>query len=477
MSYTRKIAHNTAFQIVGKGISTVIGIIVIGMLTRYLGESGFGQYTTVMAFLQLFGVLVDMGLYIILVKKLSEPTADHASIAGNIFTLRFLSAVVFLGLAPLVVLLFPYPSIVKVGVLVTTLSFLGVTLTQALTGIFQRYLRMDRVVIAEIIGRIALIATTYLVIVQQRSLLWILGTVVISSLLNFSVLFAFSRRFVRIRFRFDWPVWRSVIREAWPIALSIAFNLVYFKADTIILSVYYPDAIVGVYGSAYKVLEVLTTFPAMFAGLVLPLLAATWLSNDRERFKRVLQKSFDAMVMVALPLIVGTWFLATPVMALIAPEFAHADTLLRILIFAAATIFIGNLFGNIVVAVNKQRTMMWLYLAVAAVSLAGYFWFIPRYSYYGAAGMTVASELMVTIAASIIVGLSTKVWPRLQVVAKVLAACLGMAVVLFFLTKISWLLALLAGTGTYGVLLVAFRAITPETIREIINRPTNEPSA
>ena len=67
MSYTRKIAHNTIIQIIGKGISTVIGVIVIAMLTRYLGQSGFGQYTTIMAFLQFFGVLVDMGLYLSLI--------------------------------------------------------------------------------------------------------------------------------------------------------------------------------------------------------------------------------------------------------------------------------------------------------------------------------------------------------------------------------------------------------------------------
>ena len=125
MSYTRKIAHNTIIQIVGKTVSTIIGVIVIGMLTRYLGEGGFGQYTTVMAFLQLFGVLVDMGLYIILVKKLSEPNADQSAVASNIFTLRLTSAIIFLGLAPAVALFFPYPELVKWGILITSLSNSG----------------------------------------------------------------------------------------------------------------------------------------------------------------------------------------------------------------------------------------------------------------------------------------------------------------------------------------------------------------
>jgi len=222
MSYTRKIAHNTIIQIIGKAISTVIGIVVIGMLTRYLGKPGFGQYYAITAFLQFFGVLVDMGLYIILVKRLSEPNVDQDKVASNIFTLRLTSAIIFLGLAPLVSLFFPYPAIIKWGVLITTFSYLGITLNQALTGVFQKNLRMDKVMIAELVGRVALIATTFFVIKEHLSLLWVMGSVVIGSLINFGVLFRYSRAFVRIKLAFDWPVWKSVIIESWPIALSIA---------------------------------------------------------------------------------------------------------------------------------------------------------------------------------------------------------------------------------------------------------------
>jgi O-antigen/teichoic acid export membrane protein len=352
MSYTRKIAHNTIIQIIGKGISTIIGIVVIGMLTRYLGQGGYGQYTTIMAFLQFFGVLVDMGLYIILVKKISEPGADQDKLTSNIFTLRLISAIIFLGLAPVVVLFFPYPEIVKIGIAITAFSFLGITLNQALAGVFQKNLRMDKVMIAEVIGRVILVGGTYFAIKQDLGLLWVMGAVVAGSLLNFLITFLFSRQFVRIKLAFDFVVWKMIIKESWPIALSIAFNLVYFKADIIILSLFHKAEAVGIYGASYKVLEVLTTFPAMFAGLILPLLAAAWVAADKERFQRVLGKAFDAMVMIAIPLIVGTLFLAKPVMDLIAPEFTDSARVLQLLIFATATIFIGNLFGNTVVAIN-----------------------------------------------------------------------------------------------------------------------------
>ncbi len=467
MSYTRKIAHNTIIQIIGKGVSTVIGIVVIGMLTRYLGKAGFGQYTTIMAFLQFFGVIADLGLYIILVKKISEPGVDEDSIVSNIFTLRLISAVVFIGLAPIVVLFLPYAAIVKVGVLVTTISFLCITLNQALAGVFQKHLRMDRIVIAEVAGRIVLIVATYAAIQAELGLLWVMGAVGGGSVVNFIFTFLFSRRFVRIRLRFDTAVWKRVIKEAWPIALSIAFNLVYFKADTIILSLYYDEATVGIYGASYKVLEVLTTLPAMFAGLILPLLTVAWVARDKERFKRVLRKAFDAMVIIAMPLAIGTLFVAEPIMDLIAPSFTDSATILKILIFATATIFIGNLFGNTVVAINKQRTMMWVYLIVAIISFAGYLYFIPRYSYFGAAGMTVASELLVTIAALSIVGMTTKVWPSMKIIIKALVASGAMAGVLYLFTGLNVILLLGIGIIVYALVLYAVRGISSDVIKEV----------
>lgn len=468
MSYTRKIAHNTVIQIIGKGVSTIIGVVVIGMLTRYLGKGGYGQYTTIMAFLQLFGVLVDMGLYIILVKKISEPGADQDKLTSNIFTLRLISAIIFLGLAPVVVLFFPYPDIIKICVVVTAFSFLGITLNQVLAGVFQKNLRMDKVAIAEIIGRVILLAGTYFVIKQDLGLLWIMGAVAASSLVNFMLTFLFSRQFVRIKLAFDFFIWKMIIKESWPIALSIAFNLVYFKIDIIILSLFHKEEAVGIYGASYKVLEVLTTFPAMFAGLVLPLLAGAWVAADKERFQRVLGKAFDAMVMVAIPLIVGTLFLAKPVMDLIAPEFTDSARVLQLLIFAVATIFIGNLFGNTVVAINKQKTMMWLYLAVAIVSLIGYLIFVPRYSYFGAAGMTIASELMITAAAALVVIKASKVRLSLQVFIKSIISSGVMAIVLYFLAGSNLFLLLAIGVVVYFATLLLLKGISRDVIKEII---------
>lgn len=468
MSLTKQIARNINIQIIGKIISTVLGLIVFGLVARYLGQTGYGQYTTIVAFLQLFGILVDFGLYIILMKKISEPGADVNRLTSNAFTLRLFSAIIFLGLAPLVVLFFPYPSIVKIGVSVTTFSFLFITLNQLLIGLFQKNLQMGKVALAEVAGRIILLGLTYLAIILNFSLIGILMAVVLGSFTNFIITFGFSRQLAKIKLAFEWLLWKDIIKDSLPVAFSIGFNLVYFKADTIILSLFKPQSVVGIYGASYKVLEILITFPAMFAGLILPLLAQAWAAKNLDQFKKILQKAFDSLIILAVPLALGTFFLAKRIVILVAGQnFVDSGPVLQILIFAAAIIFIGNLFGHSVVAINKQKQMLWIYLSVAIISIIGYFIFIPRFSYFGAAGMTVLTELLVTLSASILVLKATKISLSFKTLLKALAAGAVMSLLLFILSSYNLIILIAVGMISYGLTLYLLKGISRQTIKEI----------
>ncbi|MBU0707984.1 flippase [Patescibacteria group bacterium] len=470
MSLTRRIAHNTIIQIAGKVISTAMGIFVVGLLTRYLGADGYGRYTTVIAFLQVFAVILDLGLYIILIKKISEPNSDTSKFVNNIFTLRLLSAIIFLGIAPVVAFFFPYPFIVKIGIALTTLSYLFISLNQVLTGLFQKNLKMVKITIAEIVGRIVLLTATGIVLYLKMDLLAILGAVILGSLSNFLYVFFAARQYVKIRLTFEWPVWLQVLKESWPIGLSVAFNLVYFKADTIILSIYQPASDVGIYGATYKVLEILSTLPAMFAGLIMPLLTAAYAVRNFDRFRQIIQKSVNFLFILALPLIIGTQFIAEQLMVLVAGgEFVGSGAVLRILIVATGIIFIGALFGNAVVSINKQKPMILAYLIVAIVSLAGYIILIPRYSFYGAAYMTIASEFLIMLTSFYMVYRTTKARLNFNIMGRALLASLFMTIILWFTRDLHWVLLVFIGILSYASSLYLLKGVTKNDITEILS--------
>jgi O-antigen/teichoic acid export membrane protein len=395
MSLTRKVAYNTTFQFIGKIVSTLIGVVIVGLITRHFGQAGYGQYTTALAFVQFFAVIVDLGLYLTLIQEISNPAVDEHKAIGNVFTIRLISALVFFVLAPLIALFFPYAPIVKQGIVLMSISFFFYTLAQVLIAIFQKNLRMDRIIVTEVIGRIAFLATVILTVVTNQGLLWIIFGNIVFNLIYFLIIFFLSRGYTTFHLEIDWPYWKKIWQRAWPIALTSLLTLVYFKADTVILSVFRSESEVGIYGATYKVLEIIGTFPHMFLGLVLPVLTTAYLTNNRERFKRIYQKVFDFFLIISIPLIVGASFLADRVMVLIAgPEFLVSGAVLKILIWATAIIFFGSLFGYIILAIDKQKKMIPYYIITALLSLVLYFALIPEFSYWAAAGITVFIELL-----------------------------------------------------------------------------------
>ena len=469
MSLTRAVAHNMIYQVGGKILSTILGLAALAMMTRYLGQDGYGGYTTIISFLQFFGILVDFGLTLTTVQMISEPNADINKITSNIFTLRFFSAVIFLGLAPLVVLFFPYSATLKIGVAVTSISFLFIALNQVLIGLFQKNLRMEKVAIAENLGRVVLVAGVAAAIYMKAGLLAIMLAVILGSFVNFLINFLFSLKYVRIKFVFDWPIWKEIYRRSWPIGLSIVFNLVYLKADVIVLSLFQSQATVGLYGASYRVLDVLTTLPMMFAGLVLPVLTSSWAEKNVERFSRIIKKSFDFLMIVIIPIIFGTMLLGERIMSAMAGEdFRSSGIILKILILAAGAIFVGTLFGHVIVAIKKQKQMIWGYAIVALLSLAGYIIFIPLYTYWAAAWITFFSEGAIALLTFFVVWKNTRLIPSGKILGKSILASLFMSAAIYFLIDMNLLFLIFFGAAVYFAVLYLLRGYNKETVTEIL---------
>ena len=469
MSLTRSVAHNMFYQIVGRVVSALLTLVIFILVARYLGVEGYGFYTTATAFLQFFGIVVDLGLYIYLAKALGEPGVDEASIVGNVFTLRLVSAVVILGFAPLAVLAFPYPATVKLAVAVMSLFTLFVTLSQVLAGVFQKTLHTGKFILAEVVGRVVQLIGTVIAIRLGVGLIGIIWVIVLSSAVSFVATFVWARGYIRFRLRFDFPLWKQILSATWPIALSIMFNVVYFKIDTIILSLYYSARDVGIYGAPYKIFEAFISIPAIFAGLLTPILTTAYLT-DRARFTRILQRGFEVLLLMALPLVVGTQFVARDVMKLIAPGFVESGAILQVLVFGSAAIFIGYLFTNAIVVVNRQRTMVWAYASVAVSSVILYLLTIPRFSYFGAATITVIVETAIAAIAAWVVLRTSGTRLSLGPSARIVVAAIGMALVMTVARNLPWYVNGTIGVFVYAAIVLAMNVIDRSMIREIVRR-------
>lgn len=470
MSLTRRVAHNTIIQIVGKAVSTLLGLIAIGLLGRYLGVEKFGWYTTAITFLQFAGILVDFGLIPVTARMLSEGIFEKTKLLQNLLAYRFTTAFIFFGITPLLAWLFPYPTEVKWAIALLSISFLAIAMNQIFTGYYQRELAMHVPVIGEIVGRIVLVSGLFFGRIYNVGFLPLMIVVTLSSVTYTLIMWLMAARREQIGLAFDGTIWRAITTTMWPIAISIVFNVIYLKGDTILMSLYRSQIEVGWYGAAYRVVDILTQLAMLMMGVMLPLLTESWTRKNLTEFKERYQHSFDTIMVFAVPVTIGTILLAQPIMRFIfGMEFETSGQMLQWLAVAVFGVYLGAVFGHTAVAIGKQKATMWIYISDAVITFVGYLIAIPRFGWQGAAGFTVFSELYAGLLLAWVIRRHSPVHLSFGRLGKILLATAAMSLVIFLTSQRFPVIAVaLLGVVMYGAILYAIGGIKKETVREIL---------
>ena len=467
-STAHNVARNSLVQFAGKMIGSVLAIFTLAIILRYLGQIGFGEYTTIITYVSIFSIMADLGLYLVITREISKKGADEEKLLSNAFTIKIVASVIILIIAFLTSF-FLYSGIIITGIIIASFSFFFVLLNQVLIGLFQKHFDMSKIAIGEVSGRVIWLAGAFIVVRLDLGLLWLLSTIVLSNFTNFLIVFISSRKYVKIKLAFDKILWKKILKMAAPLALSVIFNLIYFKIATIFLSVMKSKGDVGIYGAPFKVLESLIAFAAIFAGLLLPLLSRFYKEN-RGKFLNIFKKGVDVLIIFVIPLCIGTIFFAQDIMALAGGnEFIGSAEVLKILIFAVSAIFFSHIFGNTAIACHQQKKIMWIYMSVALLSVILNLILIPKYSYYGAAIAVTISEVTVALSILVLIYIKARISINFKTIFKSIASAIGMLLVLYLLPTWYFLInAALASLVYFGILFL-LKGFSKKMVLEIIN--------
>lgn len=469
MAVARKIAYNVIFNVIAKIISTILALVGIGFITRYLGKEGFGDYATVLAYFAFFGAIADLGLYSITTREISRPNADEEKVLGNVFALRIISALLIFIATPFFIYFLPYTHEVKMGILLIAASFVFSSTYLVLNGVFQKNLAMDKVALTEVFGKIIQIIIIIFAVKKDFGFDMIIFSILASMIFNFFTVFFLVKKYVKIRLQFDFSYWRKFLKESLPLGISSIIIFIYFKIDTILLSVLKTNADVGIYNAAYKVIENLTFFPAMITGLVFPMISRN-IFSDKKEFHHIANETAKVFTILTIPLIIGTLFLSNGIINLIGgSSFYQSAETLKILVFALAFIFFGGFFNSILVAGNLQKKLMYALAACAVFNVTANLIFIPTYSYNGAAVVSVLTELLVVIFSFYLTVKYTSYVPVIKNFSRILLSGTAMAIFLFFLSSLNFFFLAIGATIVYVFFLWLTNTISVTELKSIVS--------
>jgi O-antigen/teichoic acid export membrane protein len=430
-----------------------IGAASIAVLTRYLGPDGYGRYTLALTYVQLFGVLADVGLFTTVVRDISRAPERTEELVGNALALRALLALGVIVLASAVSLLLPYAPNVRVGIVIAGAPLLLGMLTTSMVAVLQSRLRMSRAVAGDVLGRAAAFLVVVLVAALDLGFYAVLGAAAAGALVTLLVTWLLTRRLVSLRPRVEPAVWRGLLAAGLPLGVALAINEVYFRADTFIISLYEPYGQVGAYTLAYRVLELALVIGTVFLTTSFPVLAES-VHSDEPRARRTIQDSTEVLVILGAPLVAGGLVLAPDIVRLAGGEqFDASVTPLRILLVAGALAWVNGVFGFALIAKDRQISALWLNLGALTVNVALNLALVPRYGIVAAAVVTVGSELLILLGSYPLMRRHLGFFPRPRTLLAALLAAGAMAGILVLLAPLPVVVLVPLGAALYGAIL------------------------
>lgn len=465
------ILSNASIASGGRFINAGIGIFVTVLLTRLLTPAGYGQYSAILSYAMLFQIAGDLGLYLTLTRLLGKSSQHRADIAAAVsLRMSLLGVLFFIGLLGAHIFS-PFPGLnLALGILMVGL--LLQSLSQLCIGIYQAASTIWPATVGDCLGRL----------IQLAGIGWVFWVGSRQAVLLATVMFTAGAAVAFIvhlyllphrRFfwpRVSWPQWQELIKVSWPLGLLLVLNTIYFRVDMVMLPIWRHASEVGLYALAYRLIENLLFFPAMFGGLLLPHFSQALAS---ERGRHLLSETLKVIVLGASAISLLLLVLPEVIIGYIGgSQFLGAAILVKILTIAFILMCFGNIFGFVLVAQGKNKTLLTLYAILVGLNITANVIFIPRFGAVAAAWITVVTELIAASTAGVIVVRSIRPsYDTFWFLRWVGATAVSVAVTMSLPAALPGLLKLAVALALFGALQALVGTIKKNQFPHLLHKP------
>lgn len=247
-------------------------------------------------------------------------------------------------------------------------------------------------------------------------------------------------------------------RHIKPVLKVFSFSVVtsiYLQLNTVLLGFLKNALAVGYFAAATKVMQMLLTMSVCLGSVMMPRASHLIAENKEDEFNRLIQKSYDFTLAIALPMTIGLIFCAPSLITtLCGVKFEHSILPSQIIAPIILMVAISNVFGIQVLFPKGKINIVTLSCGIGAVAdLILNLCLIPFFSYIGTSIAYLGAEVATTVSMYFI---GRKYIPIIYLKKSHLTYVLGCIVMAFALYGLSLLqlptLTILLLQGCCGVL-------------------------
>jgi O-antigen/teichoic acid export membrane protein len=460
-----RIVRGGVVRLGGYVVMIALSVLAAALLTRHLGVTRFGYYTTVLSLVAIVAAITDAGMAQIGTREfLVREGAERDALMRDLLGLRILLSSAGVLLVTGFALAEGYGPALVAGAALASLGTIALVIQHTHTIPIGAELRLGTLSALELARQALTVAAIVVLVVLDAGLLPLLAVVLVVNLVLIPPTALLARHQISLRIAVRPTQWRLLLRLSVSFSLASAVGTLYIFTAQVLTSLVSSGHQSGLFAASFRIFIVIGTVPGLLASGTLPLLVRA-ARDDRGRLAYALRRIFEASLVLgvgaALATLAGAQFMIHVVAG---PKYAASAEVLQIQGFAVIATFAFAGWSFALLSLGRYKSVLLANLLAFVVSCSLTIVLASSHGATGAAVATLCGET--TLALGLLVGLlhgHRELRPNTGIVLKVLLAA-APAVVLALLTGVPSLVRMLLALGVYAVLIVLTRAVPAEVL-------------
>lgn len=472
----QKTAARTGKNILFNGLSKiyelVAALIWTGLIARYLGRDGFGEYTLLWSIVTMAIIIPEIGLNNLLIREVSRNKKNAPALLAATIRVRRILALVAICFVLTTLLIITDEQTLHLAVLPGSIWILGRLAISTNSAIYFAFERIQYDMIVTVIYSTMVLMLLYGNTLVDRGLLGVVCSFALAAAITGMISAAIRRRkFCTVAKKTDSQLVSTIFRDSMPVGGSRLLRLTGNKIDTLLLFLLKSAGEVALYSGVYSLLLRLINIPFLFSRPLFPLLSRLAdLPEKRKDLERITGKAIKFMFLLAAPICVVSTILADQIIGLIfGPEFLPSIRILQTLNWVLLFMFPCAFASFVIIAIKEQHYLFKALTACIGLNVLLDLFLIPSLGYWGPCIATLAAEML----------FSFLLWFKLrkklpgtlffQGTLRIFLCSCFIGIVLYVSHDLPLLFNLCLAPVAYLVLLHVFKVITPDEISLIRN--------
>ncbi len=370
-------------------IRRLFRMVILFVSARLLGAEAFGNYVVLLTVVEMVSLISGYGYMDFLTREVASHPVVARPLAVRITCLRLLFVIPALGVATLLLAVFRFPHMIVLDTALLAITLAPRAAGESAQGAMKGLRYFAPLPWIELLqGGVVLTGAATLL-----ALGWGIRGVIVAEILGavagaVVAVWSVSRHLPPASS--GAPGLRALIRT------TFAFNLypfivnVYDRVDVILLARLKNSFAAGIYSLPYRAFAMLQIIPYGLMGALLPAFSS---SRNKDQVRETCSSMMRFLLLTSMLVVLVTLSFASPVILfLLGTGYADSVPTIKILVWASVPAFLNFALNTLFLSARKERIFLKTATFCTVFNVAANLILIPRFSFIGAAVVTVLTE-------------------------------------------------------------------------------------